>query len=84
MYYEEAVINGVLSHRSNPTDPWVPFTPEALTVAYVAMKRQAHDAEARCERMETLLHEMQRLVRDMSKAAKNSAIPEGSCAKESV
>jgi len=38
MYYEEKIINGVLSHRSTPDGEWIPFTIEALSIAYISQQ----------------------------------------------
>lgn len=31
MFYEEAIIDGVLCSRTTPDGEWVPFSPQALT-----------------------------------------------------
>jgi hypothetical protein len=31
MYFEQEIINGVLSHRGTPDSKWIPYTPEELT-----------------------------------------------------
>ena len=31
MYYDECVVNGVLSWRGDPQGPWIPMTAEDLT-----------------------------------------------------
>jgi hypothetical protein len=33
--YQEAVINGVLSHREHPNQAWIPFTARELTAKFV-------------------------------------------------
>ena len=36
MFYEEAVINGVLCHRSHPRGEWTEFTAKQLTERLLA------------------------------------------------
>lgn len=38
MYYEEKVINGILSHKSSPNGEWVPFSAEQLTQKILDIK----------------------------------------------
>jgi hypothetical protein len=38
MFYEEAVIDGVLCHRSTPTGQWIEFTAQQLTERLVSTK----------------------------------------------
>lgn len=39
MYYEEAIIDGVLSYRSSPRGEWTPFSPMALTARLQQMQQ---------------------------------------------
>jgi len=45
MYYEEQVVNGVLSYRIYPDGPFVAHTPEALTKHIVSLKEDARRAK---------------------------------------
>ena len=40
MFYEEAVVNGVLCSRSTPDGKFQAFTLEAMTIAYTSMKSE--------------------------------------------
>ena len=46
MYYEEAVINGVLHWRGSRDSEWKQYTAEALTIALTAERSRAKDLEA--------------------------------------
>lgn len=39
MYYEEKIVDGVLSHRGTPTGKWIPFTPSQLTQMVIALQK---------------------------------------------
>lgn len=43
MFYEEKVIDGVLCWRSSPDGEWVKKTPEQLTDALVALRKDMRD-----------------------------------------
>ena len=38
MFYEEKIIDGVLSFRNSPDGDWIPFTPEKLTAKFSEIK----------------------------------------------
>lgn len=40
VYYEEQVIDGVLSYRWAPNDPFTPYTAEQLTIKFVDVARR--------------------------------------------
>lgn len=41
MYYEEAIIDGVLHIRSTPNGEWRKLSAEAITLKYMEVKREA-------------------------------------------
>jgi hypothetical protein len=45
MYYEEAVIDGVLHWRGMPAGPWLPVTPENLTSKYLELRERVRVSE---------------------------------------
>ena len=47
MYYEEKIIDGILSHRNTPNGEWIPFTAEELTVKIKVMTEAIKDIAAR-------------------------------------
>lgn len=53
MYPEEKIIDGVLCHRSGPDEEWVRFSIEAITTAFVAMRRKAEDLQLDLTKLNT-------------------------------
>jgi hypothetical protein len=45
MYYEEAVIDGVLHWRGIPAGPWLKVTPENLTAKYLRAQSRIEELE---------------------------------------
>jgi hypothetical protein len=62
MFYEEQVVNGILCHRDTPDGPWIPFTLEALTIAYTSLNRQLLICKADRDTYATTLREVRRLL----------------------
>jgi hypothetical protein len=62
MSYDEQVVNGVLCHRRTPDEPWIPFTLEALTIAYTAVNRQLLICRADLETYAETLREVRRML----------------------
>ena len=45
MYYEEQVVNGVLSYRTTPNGKWEPCSLEIITTALVQARERLREAE---------------------------------------
>lgn len=56
MYYEEAVINGILCSRGTPDGEWIPLSIESLSAQLLA-------ARIRIEELETRLSDMAKIIR---------------------
>jgi len=54
MFYQEKVINGVLSYRSDPDGNWTPFTQEELTNTIEALTEELGKLSFRLLRIERL------------------------------
>lgn len=49
MYYEEQIINGVMSWRGGPTDEFTPYTAQELTFKLTELREaKKHDFELWC------------------------------------
>lgn len=62
MYYEEAVIKGILCHRGTPDGEWMPFTMEAMTTAIVALRGQLEIVKNKNEKLESCLKDIKNIL----------------------
>lgn len=62
MAHHEEVVNGVLCHRNTLDGEWIPFTLEALTIAYMAVNRQLLICRADRDTINQTLREISRVL----------------------
>jgi len=61
-HYEEKEIDGVLCHRNSVNGKWIPFSIEALTIAFVAVRGALESEYERRKKLELKLSKIKSAV----------------------
>ena len=69
VYYEEAVINGVLHSRGDPKGTWVMCSPEAITQAYSRLQQVCNDQKETIAVLESRMQAIEVLARPLQREA---------------